>query len=257
MGDRGRIALIAGFVVLVGLLVASRALSSFYVDLLWHQDLGRTDIFWGVLTSKLALFGGFAVVFIVLAVLNLLIADRLVPVSLGMHSHPAVVRFHEVFGTRIRLVRIVAGAVLGLIVAVPAAGHWKQWLLFRNSVSFGVDDPEFGTDIGFYVFQLPFLVFVVDWLFLAVLLVLVLTVATHVLNGGIVFTPPLPRVRRATKAHFAVLLAVLALLRAAGYWLERYSLTAERRGYVQGATYSVVNAQLPAVMLLMLIALAV
>ncbi|MEO7397877.1 MAG: UPF0182 family protein [Ilumatobacteraceae bacterium] len=255
--DRGRTLLIAGAVLLVVLLVASRAISGFYIDYLWHQNLGRTDVFWGVLSSKLFLFGGFAVLFVVLSVLNLLIADRLAPPTLSHDTHPAVMRFHELFGHRMRLVRIIAGAILGLIVAVPASSHWQEWVLFRNSVDFGKSDPQFGTDIGFYVFRLPFLTFLFDWLFLALLLVLLLTVAAHVLNGGVVITPPVPKVRRATKAHFAVLLAVLALLRAGGYWLERYSLTTERRGYVQGATYSVVKAQLPAVLLLMLIALLV
>jgi uncharacterized membrane protein (UPF0182 family) len=244
-------------VVVVGLLLASRAIAGFYIDYLWHQNLGRTDVFWGILGSKLFLFGGFAVLFILLSVLNLLIADRLAPTSFNGDTHPAVLRFHEVFGHRMRLVRIVAAGFLGLIVAVPAASHWQEWLLFRNSVNFGKNDPQFSTDIGFYVFRLPFLSFLFDWLFLAVLLVLLLTVAAHVLNGGVVITPPMPKARRATKAHFAVLLSVLALLRAGGYWLERYQLTTERRGYVQGALYSVLKAQLPAVLLLLLIALLV
>ena len=249
--------LIIGAAVVVVFLIASRAIAGFYIDYLWHANLGRTDVFWGVLNAKLFLFGGFALLFAVLAVLNLLIADRLAPSGFAGDTHPVVMRFHELFGHRMRLVRIIAGVIMGLIVAVPASGHWQEWLLFRNSVSFGKSDPQFSTDIGFYVFRLPFLVFLLDWLFLAVLLVLLLTVAAHVLNGGIVITPPMPKVRRASKAHFAVLLAVLALLRAGGYWLERYQLTTERRGYVQGATYSVVKAQLPAVLLLMLVALLV
>jgi uncharacterized membrane protein (UPF0182 family) len=196
-------------------------------------------------------------VFAGLAVLNFIVADRLAPTSFGGDTHPVVLRFHELFGRRMRLVRAVASVVLGLAVAVPATTHWKEWLLFRHSVDFGVKDPQFGTDIGFYVFRLPFLTFMFDWLFLAVLLVLLLTVAAHVLNGGILLAPPMPKVRRATKAHFAVLLAVLALLRAGSYWLERYDLTTEDRGYVQGATYSVVKAQLPSVMLLLAVAVFV
>ena len=249
--------LIIGAAALIVLLIASRAIAGFYIDYLWHANLGRTDVFWGVLDAKLFLFGGFAVLFLVLAALNLLIADRLAPSGFTGDTHPVVMRFHEIFGQRMRIVRIVAAAIMALIVAIPASGHWQEWLLFRNSVNFGKNDPQFSTDIGFYVFRLPFLVFLLDWLFLALLLVLVLTVAAHVLNGGIVITPPMPKIRRATKAHFAVLLAALALLRGGGYWLERYTLTTERRGYVQGATYSVVKAQLPAVLLLMLIALLV
>ena len=69
------------------------------------------------------------------------------------------------------------------------------------------------------------------------------------------FASPVPSVRPATKGHIAVLLAVLAALKAADYWVTRYETTNERRGFVQGATYAVVHAQLPALMLLMLIAL--
>ena len=94
-----------------------------------------------------------------------------------------------------------------------------------------------------------------DWLFVALIVVLLLTVATHVLNGGVVFVSPMPSVRQATKAHIAVLLAVLAVVKAADYWLDRYEMTNSQRGFVQGATYAVVKAQLPAMMLLMLIAL--
>ncbi|MEI7619797.1 MAG: UPF0182 family protein [Actinomycetota bacterium] len=257
ISDRGRIVLIVTAVVVVGLLLASRAIAGFYIDYLWHSSLERTDVFWGVLGSKLFLFAGFAFLFLLLAALNLLIADRLAPNGFNGDTHVAVVRFHEVFGHRMRLVRVVAAGFLALIVAVPASGHWQEWLLFRNSVNFGKNDPQFSTDIGFYVFRLPFLTFLFDWLFLAVLLVLLLTVAAHVLSGGVVIAPPLPKARRASKAHFAVLLSILAVLRAGGYWLERYQLTTERRGYVQGALYSVLKAQLPAVMLLMLISLLV
>ena len=138
--DRGRVLLIAGAAALVVFLVASRAIAGFYIDYLWHANLGRADVFWGVLDAKLLLFGGFAALFAVLAVLNLLIADRLAPSGFGGDTHPAVMRFHELFGHRMRLVRIVAGAIMGLIVAVPASGHWQEWLLFRNSVAFGKSD---------------------------------------------------------------------------------------------------------------------
>ncbi len=57
------------------------------------------------------------------------------------------------------------------------------------------------------------------------------------------------------RGHIAVLLAVLAALKAADYWVRRYETTNERRGFVQGATYSVVHAQLPALLLLSVVAI--
>ena len=251
----GRAVLIALGLLFLGVIVFGRAIASFYVDALWHESLDRSDVFWGQLWAKASLFLIFFLVFAVLAVINLVIADRTAPTSFPANVHPYVERFHEVFGQRLRLVRYGTAMVLAFMLALPAVSRWQDWLLFRNSKSFGVDDAQFGLDVGFYVFELPFYTFVIDWLFAALVIVLLLTIAAHLLNGGVLFTSSVPTVRAATKMHIAVLLAVLASVKAADYWFTRYELTNERRGFVQGATYTVVNAQLPAMMLLVLIAL--
>ena len=243
--------------LLLLVVVFGRAVARFYIDFLWHDGLGRSDVFWGVLQAKLTLFGIFFGAFVLLAGINLLIADRLAPSAFPANVHPYVERFHEVFGHRLRLLRYIGAGILALVVALPTTSQWQSWLLFRNSQSFGMSDAQFGADVGFYVFELPFLTFVLDWLFIAMVLVLVITLLAHVLNGGVVFASPMPSVRPATKGHIAVLLAVLAALKAADYWVSRYETTNERRGFVQGATYAVVEAQLPALMLLMLVALLV
>ena len=251
----GRGVLIAIGLLFLGVIIFGRAIASFYVDALWHDALGRSDVFWGQIWAKVTLFLIFFVVFAVLAAANLVIADRTAPTSFPANVHPYVERFHEVFGQRLRLVRYGTALVLSFMLALPAVSRWQDWLLFRNSTSFGVKDEQFGVDVGFYVFELPFYTFAIDWLFAALVIVLLLTVAAHLLNGGVLFTSSVPTVRASTKVHIAVLLAVLAAVKAADYWLTRYELTNERRGFVQGATYTVVNAQLPAMMLLVLIAL--
>ncbi len=257
MGDRGRVILIISAVVLVGLILLTRVFSSFYVDYLWHQSVGRTDVFWGVWWAKLTMFLLFGGVFVAVAILNLVIADRLAPSSFSANTHPAVERFHEFFGHRMRLLRIGVAVVIGLLFALPAMGHWQDWLMFRNSKSFGINDPEFGNDIGFYLFRLPFISFLLDWLFAAVVFITALVIGTHVLNGGIILQPPRPKVRKATKAHIAVLLAFLAVLKAGDYVVKRYELTYEASGVVRGPGYASVNAELPAIVLLALIAVLV
>ena len=257
IGDKGRIALIVIAVAVVALALSGRFLAGFYTDYLWHQSVGRTDVFWGVLRSKgllLAMFGG---TFVVLAILNLVIADRLAPTSFAANTHPLVERFHEFFGHRMRSFRIAVAVLFGLLFAAPAMGEWQNWLMFRHAKSFGIADGQFQNDVGFYLFRLPFLTFLLDWLFVAVLVITLLVVATHVLNGGIVVQPPRPKVRKSTKAHVAVLLAILAVIKAGDYWLQRYELTTADRSIVRGATYSVAKAQLPATVLLALIAVAV
>jgi uncharacterized protein len=255
--DKGRIALIAVAVVVVGVLLFGRFFAGFYTDYLWFDSVGRAGVFSTMLRSKLLLFVLFGGTFVALAVLNLVIADRLAPSAFSANTHPVVERFHEFFGHRLRTLRIAVATVAGLLFAAPAVGHWQDWLMFRNSQRFGIADAQFGHDVGFYMFRLPFIGFVLDWLFAAVVFITLLVIATHVLSGGIIIQPPRPKVRRATKAHVAVLLAVLAVLKAGDYWLTRYELTTDSRGFVRGLLYSAAKAQLPAVMLLTLIALLV
>ena len=255
VGDRGRILLVAALVLIVGLIISARFFAGFYVDYLWHTSLGRGDVFWGILRTKVLMFVLFAGAFSAMAILNLLIADRLSPVAFTANVHPAVERFHDFFGRRLRLFRIVVAVVVGLLFAAPAIGRWQEWLMFRNSKSFGFSDPQFHHDIGFYLFKLPFITFLLDWLFAALIFITLLTLATHILNGGIIFSPPRPKVRNSAKAHIAVLLAALALVKAADYWVQRYELTAENQSnIVRGATYTTVHASLPAVVLLGLVA---
>src|SRR3954453_11681207 len=232
VGDRGRILVIAAIVLIVGLIIFTRFFAGFYVDYLWHTSLGRGDIFWGILRTKLLMFVLFAGAFSAMAILNLVIADRLSPVTISANVHPAVERFHEFFGRRLRLFRIIVAVVVGMLFAAPAIGRWQEWLMFRNSKAFGISDPQFHHDIGFYLFKLPFITFLLDWLFAALIFITLLTVATHVLNGGIVIQPPRPKVRNSAKAHIAVLLAALALVKAGDYWVQRYELTAENRSNI-------------------------
>jgi uncharacterized protein len=253
--DKGRIALIAVAVVLVGVLLFGRFFAGFYTDYLWFDSVGRAGVFSTMLRSKLLMFVLFGGVFVALAVLNLVIADRLAPSAFSANTHPVVERFHEFFGHRLRPLRIAVATISGLLFAAPAVGHWQDWLMFRNSQRFGIADAQFSHDVGFYMFRLPFIAFVLDWLFAALVFITLLVVATHVLSGGIIIQPPRPKVRRATKAHVAVLLAALAVVKAGDYWLTRYELTTDSRGFVRGLLYSAAKAQLPAVVLLTLIAL--
>ncbi len=255
--DKGRIALIVLAVLVVGVLLFGRFFAGFYTDYLWFDSVGRAGVFSTMLRSKLLMFFLFGGTFVALAVLNLVIADRLAPSAFSANTHPLVERFHEFFGHRLRALRIGVAVVVGMLFAAPAVGHWQDWLMFRNQQRFNIADAQFGHDVGFYMFRLPFIAFVIDWLFAALVFITLLVVATHVLSGGIIIQPPRPKVRRATKAHVAVLLAVLAVLKAGDYWLTRYELTNDSRGFVRGLLYSAAKAQLPAVVLLMLIALLV
>lgn len=254
---RGRTWLVVGGVLLFILITSLRGIASFYTDYLWFDSLGRSEVWRGVLGAKIALSVIFTGAFFLLMWLNLVIADRLAPTFRPAGPEEEFIeRYHELVGGRLGLVRGVVSGLLALIAGAGVSSEWNSWLLFTHSRDFGIDDPQFGTDIGFYVFRLPFLSFLTGWLFAALLIVLIVTTVAHYLNGGIRMGAQHNRVTPQVKAHLSVLLGLLALVKAAGYWLQRFDLTVSGRGFVDGAGYTDVNAQLPAINLLLLISIA-
>jgi uncharacterized membrane protein (UPF0182 family) len=254
LSGRARIVIAIGVGLLVVLFLSARGIAGFYTDYLWYDALGYRSAFTGVLGAKIALATIFTLGFAALCTLNLALADRSTPVADGLAGDETFLeRYQSLAGGRVWALRIGVSLLFGLIAGLPAAAQWQSWLLFTNAQSFGVEDAQFGQDVGFYVFRLPFLTFVVDWLFAAFVVILIITAVAHYLNGGIRLQVQQRRVSAHVKLHLSVLLAVLALLRAVGYWLQRYELTTSNRGFVEGAGYTDVNAQLPAIELLAII----
>ncbi len=252
--NKGRIALIVVVGLVVALFLSSQALARFYTDYLWYDSLDRVDVFRGVLLTQILLAALFTAVAAAVLVVNLVIADRLAPSErIPGPEEQMIERYRSIVGARIWLLRIGVGLLFGLLAGVPVSGRWQQWLLFRNGGDFGVADAQFGVDVGFYVFRLPFLTFLADWFFAVVVVALLITVVSHYVNGGIRLQAQGRRVTAQVKLHVSVLLALLALLKAVSYWLDRYTITTSTRGAVDGATYTDVKAQLPAIYLLILI----
>ncbi len=243
------------------LIFSARAIAGLYTDWLWFGSLGLRGVWTQLLSTRIGLAALFALVFVALLVPNLLLAGRRPKVPRVTDPAEASVELaRQVLDRRPLLFRGALALVLSLPFAGAAAGKWDEWILFRNHVPFGVADPQFGQDVGFYVFQLPMLAFLADWVFSALVVTTIVTAAAHYLNGGIrlpVAGRHLPEgaVSGAVKAHISVLLAALALVRAATYWLDRYELTLSTRGVVSGASYTDVTAKLPAIQLLILISL--
>ena len=186
--DSRRFRLVVGAISTAVLLfvLSMRGLAQFYTDYLWFDSLGRTDVWQRVLIAKVLLVALFACVFFVLLWVNLLIADRLAPKSRPpAPEEEMLIRYREIVAGRAWLVRLAVSAVFALMAVSGVANQWEEWLLFINRQDFGVDDPQFNTDIGFYVFRLPFLAFVGGWTFASFVIIFIVTSAAHFLNGGI------------------------------------------------------------------------
>ena len=244
--------------VIFGLFLSAKSLSAFYINVLWFDSLNRTDLYWGILRSKAELGLLFSFILALAFWVNIFISDRLAPATLpNTPQDLAIGRVRDITSKRKGLVRLVVSVVFGLMIGLPMSSHWEEWVLFRNRQSFSIDDAQFNTDVGFYMFRLPFLESVVSWAFGALIMVVLITLVSHFLNGSIRPQDKINKMSAQSKVHISVLLAAAALLRAANYWLSRYNLTRSSRSVVEGALYTDINAQLPAINLMILVSVAV
>jgi uncharacterized membrane protein (UPF0182 family) len=237
---------------------SARGLSSFYVNVLWFNGVGFSDVYWGILRSKVELAVIFSLGCFAFLWLNLLIADKVAPLTLpNTPEDQTVMRIREATAKSRGKLRIALALLIGLMLGLPASAQWQDWLMFRHRQAFSDGDPLFKANVGFYVFRLPFAQFVVSWAFGALVLVTIVVTAFHFINGSIRPQDRVQRVSPQAKVHLSVLVAAGTLLRAANYWLSKYELTSSQRGVVRGALYTDVNAQLPALNLMILVSLAV
>ena len=253
--NRARVLLGFGGLAVFLFFTSIRGLAGFWTDYLWFDSLSLSSVWASVLWAKIGLGLLFTAIFFVAIWISLFIADRLAPKVRPPGPEDELSRRWQQFtASRSILVRSVISLLFALLVGAGVSSQWQSWLFFTNRVDFGIVDQQFGIDIGFYVFQLPFLTFVVNWAFAAILVILVVTTIEHYLNGGIRLQGQAgSRVTPQVKAHLSLLLGLLALIKGVGYYLDRYELTLSERGFVTGATYTDVKAQLPALQLLMIV----
>jgi uncharacterized protein len=253
--SRGRLWIVVAIVAIFILLTSLRSIAGFYTDYLWFKELHVTSVFRGILGAKILLAVVFTAFFFLVMWANLTIADRIAPRFRTAGAEDEIVqRYREVVGPHAGKVRIVASALFALFAGVGTQAQWNNWILFSNGTSFHDTDAQFHKDLSFYVFRLPFINFIINWFFVAIVITTIVTVVAHYLNGGIRVQAPADRVTPQVKAHISVLLGALAVVKGLGYWFERYQVVLSTKHVVDGATYTDVHAELPAKTLLIVIA---
>jgi uncharacterized membrane protein (UPF0182 family) len=240
-------------------LIALTALSGFFIDVLWFREVGFSEVFWTILRAKVLLGLLFGLVFFALLYANLLIVRIVTPRYRTLTPDQEVIeRYRLAFEPYAWWLLPLIAAVIATFVAFGVTTQWRTFLLWRNSggVLFHSTDPLFHRDVAFYVFSLPWLEFLQGWLFSALVGVAFITAVAHYVWGGI--QPQAPgfgdKVSPQVKAHLSVLIGLIFLTKGWGYYLGRFDLLTSGRGVVTGASYTDVNAQLPALKILVLIA---
>jgi uncharacterized membrane protein (UPF0182 family) len=241
------------------LLVGSGTLVHLVTESWWFESVGYGSVFWLRIKWQLGLgLGGFALYAGGLWA-NYTIALRLTRDRsyrfLSRYSDPAQ---RQQFEQLLHLGIVGLIGVLAVGVALQAAAAWQTLLKFLNATSFDTVDPIFGHDISFYMFKLPLWQGLQAGLLGLLVWSLLLAAWVYALKGEV-------RPERGwkyfltgeAKAHLCLLLAAIAVVLAAGFWLERYSLLYSDTGVIFGAGYTDAHARLQGYWMMGFVTLAV
>ena len=236
-------------VAIVAIYAALNFGRTIYTDYLWFDAAGYLGVFRTVLLTRLALFLGGGAIIALFGGLSIYFAHRLAQGPVEMPLEAQTQRFLKKLFKWGSVVAIIAVAV---VFGAILASKWDLFLKFENAVSFGVTEPVFGRDVGFYIFTLPLLDTVRGWVFTAAITIGLLTLLVYFINFnlrgvGFLFTGPF-------KIHISIIAAIIMFTLAAGHWLDRWELVLSESGVVYGAAYADINARMPALLIMTIVA---
>jgi len=139
----------------------------------------------------------------------------------------------------------VVSVIVSVFMGMSAAVQWKEYLLFLQGLPFGLPDPLYQKDIGFYVFHLPFIVSVYQWLSFMAILVIIGTSILYFVRGTFLFVPPRTwKIAPPVRTHLLILFSGLFFLGILGAWIDLYQLIFIKRGVVFGPGYTDTTTQI-------------
>jgi uncharacterized protein len=244
---RPRILLVILAAVLIAAFIVLSLADSLIVDLFWFTALGYRSVFTITFFAQLAIFlCVFIICFAALAASGLIALGgsrererlRVVrrPEQMAEVNLPEIIR---ALGDRVPWKWLVLGAalILSLFVAQGEASSWDVYLKAFYGVPFGLKEPAFGRDVGFYVFAMPFFEEMRDLFLVILVLAAIVAGVVYWVRGSLDFRESPPQISRPCAAHLSVLLGLFFIQRAFSYWISRYALTLHTDGVVFGLRY--------------------
>jgi len=242
--------------IMVALFLAFTGVTALWTERLWFGSVGYESVFNTLIRTRVMLFFVFGLVMAAVIAVNLVLAFRYRPVFRPASPEQVSLDRYRLAITPIRIwLTVGVSLVIGAFAGTAAAGRWRDYQLWRNGGDFGTKDPYFDRDIGFYVFDLPWFHFLVDFTMAMLLLSLIAAAVVHYVFGGIRLQSRGDRLSGAAAVQLSVLMGLFVLVKAADYWLDRFDLMNGSGGLHSGMGYTDDHAVLPAKNILMFIAI--
>ena len=236
--------LVTALVVAGALVVVLAIAAQFWTEVLWYQSVSYSSVFTTQLVTKIVLgvVGGLITAAVVWSSIH--VAYRTRPIYAPSPDTQAMEHYRQLVEPMRRTATVAAPLAIGLFAGLSAATQWDTFLLWRNGSPFGTTDPEFGLDIGFFVFDLPWINFVIAFLTMILVIGFITGAFTHYLYGGIVASQKM-RSTQAARVHLSVIAAALVLVRGVAFWVDRYNLATAQSTKITGIQYTQAHADIP------------
>ncbi|CAB4625209.1 unannotated protein [freshwater metagenome] len=245
-------------IILVGIGAILLSAADLYTDVLWFDQLGYLSVLSTSILSQTGLFAAASVSFALITGLSLWLAYRFRPVYIRFPDEKSPFdQYRQLLDQLRRVVMIGVPLALGVLAGLAVSPSWGIVQSYLNRSPFGETDPEFGLDISFYIFELPFYTGLVGFLSGALLIGLILTAGVHIVYGSIKFNGRETFVSKAARIQIGLLAFLYLLAQGASLWLDQYLTMTSSSGLFTGATYADVNAAIPGLQILALISVVV
>ncbi|KCZ71059.1 hypothetical protein ANME2D_03089 [Candidatus Methanoperedens nitroreducens] len=237
--------------ILFFLFTLSANIVGLFTDYLWFYEVGYHNVFFTVLKTRIMLGAIAFALFFAFMYINIRAALK------------------NTSGLKFLLIYSGVILIISLLFGLYAASKWDIVLRYLNQVPFNLNDPIFGHDISFYVFSLPFYNFLLNSLFLVVILSGIGAAVIYLINGGILDqlesqTDPryqkvinVIRLPEGTKIHFAVIAGLFTLLLTIKFYLMRFDILYTPKKAFFGPGYADINLQLYVITLMAVLALLI
>lgn len=245
---------IIGFLILFG--GSFTSVASFFVDKMLFSALGQSDTFNRLLSAKYFIpLTAFVLMTLVSALLIFLISKSSKAIEGRVQTDEFMIVPSQVFRKKPALIRGAFSLLVGAFFASSTYGYYKEWILFRNGSNTGIKDQTFNKDIAFYLFKLPFIQALLSWAFAAMVILFLVSILFLMITGGLRFESAKRHISTYGRIHLSIILFLATLVKAAQYYFDKFSLVHSTRGAIDGATYTDINAQMPALRLMMFVAI--
>ncbi|TVU84891.1 UPF0182 family protein [Corynebacterium aurimucosum] len=244
--------------IIAVLLFIGPMLVGFYTDWKWFGAIEYRGVFTKTLITRIVLFILFGLVAAAITYVAGLIVWRGRGDSMDMADfNSPVYQYRKSIESTMSVFLKVIPVLVGVVSGLLGQANWRTVMLFLNSHDFGVTDPQFNHDLGFYAFRLPVWSMLVSAASMLVAVCFLIALVGHYILGGIRLGNRAAGVRgslsKAARTQLAVTGGIWMLLQVAGYWLGRYELLYNQHSLFTGGSYTDINAYLPAKIILMII----